>query len=203
VVRFVPLLLLVACSGESPLEMISGGSSSSSDGTTSSDGSADAGTPEKIEPGMTFKAKEKTGLLIMPGTTTGPPPPAEGITRGQCGDLSDGGPVKGPGCLTGTIECGQTIIGHTIGGVELYNTRFYEKHFCTPGTTNHDSGDERIYSLRAPEGKKRLWVTLDSPCADLDLAVIKFAGGDCPNIDSTIPDCEMWPKPGTKRGSTN
>lgn len=195
-VRLLTLLLLVGCSGNNPLEGISGGGSSSS----GSGGEAGGAEPaEKIEPGMTFKAKEKTGLLIMPGTITGPPPPAEGITRGQCGDLSDGGPVSGPGCISGVVECGQTIIGHTKGGVQRFDTRFYEKHFCTPGTTNHSGGDERVYHLRAPEGKKRLWVTLDTPCADLDLAVIKYSGGDCPTIDSVVPDCEMWPKPGSKR----
>jgi len=158
---------------------------------------AGGGSSEPLTPGQTFKAKEKT--LILPGKTTGPPPPAEGITRRQCGDLSDGGPVNGPGCITAEIECGQTIIGHTRGGVDKFNTRFYEKHFCTPATTNHNGGDERVYLLRSPEGRKRLWVTLDTPCADLDLAVIKFAGGDCPSIDDNVQDCEMWPKPGHKR----
>lgn len=195
-VRFLTLLLLVGCTDSNPL---TGGGGGSSDGSGGSDGSDGAGPPEKIEAGTTFKAKEKTGLLILPGTISGPPPPAEGITRGQCGDLSDGGAVSGPGCVTAEIECGQTVIGHTKGGVQMFDTRFYEKFFCTPATTNHNGGDERVYHLVAPDGKKRLWVTLDTPCADLDLAVIKYGGSDCPNLDSVVPDCEMWPKSGSKR----
>jgi hypothetical protein len=175
-----------------------GGDAASGEEGEEGDAAADAGgSSAPLTPGQTFKAKEKT--LILSGKTTGPPPPAEGITRRQCGDLSDGGPVAGPGCITAEIECGQTIIGHTRGGVEKFNTRFWEKHFCTPATTNHNGGDERVYYLRSPEGRKRLWVTMDSPCADLDLAVIKYAGGDCPDIDANIQDCEMWPKPGHKR----
>ncbi len=152
-----------------------------------------------VAAGAKYVAKEKTGLLILPGKTTGPPPPVEGITRRQCGDLSHGGPVDGPDCITAEIECGQTIVGHTVGGVDRFNTRFYEKFFCTPATTNHNGGNERVYYLRAPEKRQRLWVTLDTPCADLDLAVIKVSGPKCPTMDNHVPDCEMWPKPGNKR----
>src|SRR5690606_9292206 len=121
-----------------------------------------------------------------------------GITRKQCKDLDHGGPVA-DGCITADLECGQTIIGHTKGGVEVFNTRFYEAHFCTPATTNHSGGDERIYRIRAPEEMGRIYVTLDTPCADLDLAVIRWSGKGCPTLSSDVADCEMWPKDGTKR----
>jgi hypothetical protein len=210
VTLLLSLLLLSGCD-QLPFDVsqFTGGGSSSDPlnddpdekGGSSSDASDDAASSggAKLEVGQTFKAKEKK--LILQGSQQGkPPPPAEGISRKQCGDLTDGGAAAGPGCATAEIECGQTIIGHTKGGGKMFNTRFYEKHFCTPATTNHNGGDERVYYARAPEGRKRLWFTLDSPCADLDLAVIKYeGGGECPSIDSNIQDCEMWPKDGRKR----
>ena len=61
-------------------------------------------------------------------------------------------------------------MGHTIGGVQRFDSRFYEKQFCTPRITNHDGGNERVYTLEMPEGDWTAYVTLDSPCADLDVA---------------------------------
>jgi len=90
-----------------------------------------------------MQAKPATGLgkLMAAGTKSGPPPIQPGITSSQCGDLEDGGPVAGPDCITGYLECGQTIIGHTKGGVDRFNTRFYEQNFCWPGTIQRDGGD--------------------------------------------------------------
>ncbi len=138
-----------------------------------------------------FKLKERRSIL--PGSISGPPVPEPGIYAGQCDDLEDGGPVNGPGCITGTIQCGETFVGHTIGGVKRFNTRFYEAAFCTPATTNHDGGDERIYRLDMPEGDYTAIVTLDSPCADLDVAAIRHDGDDCPSPSTIIKQCEMWP----------
>ena len=42
-------------------------------------------------------------------------------------------------------------------------------------------------------------VTLDTPCADLDLAAFKYSGEDCPSPGTSTPICDMWPKDGTKR----
>lgn len=132
---------------------------------------------------------------ILPGQISGPPPPEPGIYAGQCDDIRDGGPTKGPSCITDTLTCGQQVVGHTSGGVNRYNTRFYEANFCTPATTNHDGGEERVYRLQVPEGDRTVLVTLDSPCADLDMAALKWQQGDCPTAKSMINQCEMWPKP--------
>jgi len=77
-------------------------------------------------------------------------------------------------------------------------TRWYERSHCTPATTNHDGGDERIYRLEIPDGEWHVDVWLDTPCADLDLAA--FLWNDttrCPT--GTVDRCDMWPKPGTER----
>lgn len=159
--------------------------------------SNEPGHEGKLKPSLRFKARNR--VPILPGTISGPPPPEAGITKSQCKDLEDGGPVEGPGCITGRISCGETVIGHTIGGVRRFDTRFYERAFCTPALTNHDGGDERIYRLDMPDGPWTAVVTLDTPCADLDLAAIRWDGDDCPTPSHIIHQCEMWPKDGTAR----
>lgn len=143
-----------------------------------------------------------TPAVVTPPTPTpsSSDDPAAVITTSNCGDVSDGGPVAGPACITGTVSCGDTVAGHTKGGTSTFDTRFYEAKYCTPATTNHDSGDERVYALTMPAGNHRAIVTLDTPCADLDLAAVRVPGFDaCPTVDTDVPQCEMWPKPGTQR----
>jgi hypothetical protein len=125
--------------------------------------------------------------------------PEAGVNSDHCDDIENGGPVEGNTCVTETIECGQTIIGHTIGGVNRFDSRFYEAQFCTPRLTNHDGGDERVYLLKVPEGDYTAVATLDTPCADLDLAAMRYNGDDCPTKSHNINQCEMWPKDGTAR----
>ena len=134
---------------------------------------------------------------LLPGTDTSLPWPKPALTAAECNDLTEGGDVP-DGCFTGTIACDQTVVGHTRGGIDRFSTEFYAKHFCTPATTNHDGGDERVYRFRSP-GRHRVYFTLDTPCADLDLTVLRWDGSGCPKIDSDVLDCDMWPKEGTER----
>lgn len=145
------------------------------------------------------RVKMRERRNILPGNISGPPPPEPGITRDECDAIQDGGPMKGDDCVTDVIRCGDTVVGHTIGGVNRYNTRFYEKNFCTPSTTNHNGGDERVYRLDVPDGDHTALVTMDSPCADLDLAALKARPGACPREGHSLPQCEMNPKDGTQR----
>lgn len=130
----------------------------------------------------------------LPGTNTGPEAPDPAVTDDMCDDVEDGGPVAGPDCITAEIQCGETIVGHTKGGTDRYNSKFYDSKFCTPMTTNHDGGDERVYRLQMPAGDHRATVWLDTPCADLDLAALMVTAKDsCPDIKGNVPRCEMWP----------
>ncbi len=140
-----------------------------------------------------IELRERRNLL--PGNISGPPPPEPGIYASQCDDIKDGGSSRGPDCVTDVIKCGQTVVGHTLGGVNRYNTRFYEANFCTPATTQHDSGEERVYRIDVPAGDRTVLVTMDSPCADLDMAALKWNQDKCPTAKSMITQCEMWPKP--------
>jgi hypothetical protein len=132
--------------------------------------------------------------------TLGPDEPPFAATEDNCDDLQDGGPVQGPDCVTAEVKCGEVVYGHTLGGTNRFTTKFYERWRCAPATTNHDSGDERVYLLRMPEGEHHVDVWLDTPCADLDLAVMRVKEFQaCPDLDTLVPTCDMWPKPGRKR----
>ncbi|NCG20264.1 MAG: hypothetical protein GWP91_14745 [Rhodobacterales bacterium] len=141
------------------------------------------------------KIKVRERRNILPGNISGPAPPEAGITAGQCDDITHGGPTTGPDCISGVLRCGDAIVGHSIGGMRRYNTRFYEANFCTPATTNHDGGEERVYRLDMPDGDWSAQVTFDSPCADLDIAALKWNDTTCPSAKAMVTQCEMRPRP--------
>ncbi|TNF29375.1 MAG: hypothetical protein EP329_15915 [Deltaproteobacteria bacterium] len=175
----------------------SGGGSTTSGGGTLSVGSTDDDGPRgPISIGARTTPAPKQ--LIAPGTSTALPPPPIAVDASQCKDLSEGGELKVNDYITDTIKCGQTVIGHTRGGVNKFNTKFWEKQTCWPATVQHDGGDERVYKFVA-ETKGRVYFTLDSPCADLDLMAMHWSGSSAPTIDSDVPDCEAKIKDGTKR----
>jgi len=159
--------------------------------------SSEPGHDGPLEPSMRFTARARRSIL--PGSIAGPPPPEPGITASQCSELTHGGAVSGPGCVTDVLRCGETLVGHTVGGVDRFDSRFYEKQFCTPRITNHDGGDERVYRLDMPDGDWTALVTLDTPCADLDLAALRWDGDDCPTIGHSLSHCEMDIENGTAR----
>jgi hypothetical protein len=138
---------------------------------------------------------------LLGGSDTSLPWPVPGIGASQCQDLTDGGPIQDDGFLTGELHCDETIIGHTRGGVQLFDTEFYEQGFCTPATTQHDGGDERIYLFRAPPGRHRVYWTLDTPCADLDVTAIRWKRPGYPKLSDArgLADCETLRKDGTER----
>ncbi|MFT7521550.1 MAG: hypothetical protein ACI9MC_003701 [Kiritimatiellia bacterium] len=126
-------------------------------------------------------------------------PTPEQAFRGDtllCDKVPEGQPLAGPDCATAEITCGQTIVGHTKGGVNRYDTRFYERNFCWPGTRNHSGGDERVYMFdanksprfRAGDKRQRVSVTFNSPCADLSFTHMLGQINVCPTDSSRICD---------------
>jgi hypothetical protein len=148
-----------------------------------------------VVPGLKLPSRERK--LILPGFSSTPPEPESPISSSQCDDITDGGAPNGPGCITDTIQCGQTVIGHTKGGSDRFDSRFYDDHFCWPATVNHDGGDERVYRLEVPAGEWRTFAWLDTPCADLDLFGMLWNGDDCPAPGATVTRCEANLKSGT------
>ncbi|MBN2798836.1 MAG: hypothetical protein JXX28_06770 [Deltaproteobacteria bacterium] len=153
--------------------------------------------PETVAVGEKLEVREKRPL--WQSKEPGPPPPEVALSAGQCNDFVDGGPVKGPDCVTDQIACGQTVIGHTRGGVDRFDTHFWEKKQCWPGTVNHNTGDERVYRLNLPDGKIMATATLDTPCADLDLMGFRWTGDTCPTVEHAVNQCESMRKPGKTR----
>lgn len=142
---FSALLLVTGCGKKSPEVAPSPGASASSQAASAT--SARVSTSDPTE----ARAAAASGKL-------------------SCA-LESGGGRAGPDCVTAEIACGQRIVGHTKGGVNLYNTRWYEKNTCWPATRNHDGGDERVYVFypdKSPrfqrgETRQRVTVTFDSP----------------------------------------
>ena len=152
-------------------------------------------TPQQFEQ---LKITPPGGAQILPPLPRVVPPdgprfPDTVIEREQCGDLEDGGPTK-DSCITAEVHCDEMVIGHTLGGVERYDSVFYEKKFCWPRTMNHDGGDERVYRLEMPPGEWRAFVTMHTPCADLTLAGIRHDANSCPDMRDMVRQCEMAPK---------
>lgn len=189
------VMTLTGCSGDAP----------SSDGTSVAPSSAPApgpgSAPIAAQPIDRGPNVQPVGLGSQGGYT---PPPAEpeegppaGLNASQCSEIADGGPNDG--CVTGEIHCGETVVGHTRGGITHFDTKFYEKKFCTPSTTHHNEGDERVYKFQAPDGDFMATVYLDTPCTDLDMAAFKWDGQGCPTVSDAVGNCEMWPKDGSAR----
>ena len=181
------IVLLFACFGSADRSSAPSGGEASGSGATTA--------PEPSE------APAKPHVAILPGAITGPAPePGQALTAAQCSEMQDGGPLAaGSDFLTAEVKCGDVVLGHTRGGVERFNTKFYEKNFCTPGTTQHDGGDERVYRLQL-KAQERARITLDTPCANLDVAAIQSASGATALPTEALGQrCEMVAMKGTTR----
>lgn len=130
-------------------------------------------------------------IMKPASAVTAPEWPIGLVEPDMCGEITDGGPVSADGCITDELRCGDNIIGHTVGGIDQYDTAFYEKKFCWPATVKHDEGNERVYKLKMPSGEWRAWVTLYAPCGDLNVAAIRHDADTCPTMEDKIKVCEM------------
>jgi len=141
------------------------------------------------------EASARPGLASVLGLGASGPPP--GLTADQCQDVPQGGALAGPDCVTRDIACGQTLVDHTRGGVNRYDTRFYERNACWPATRDHSGGDERVYRFiaddtprfQAGEQRQRVTVYFDSPCADLTFTKMLGQSPDaCPDAPARLCD---------------
>ena len=204
----LPTLLVFALTGCDQIKKTIHDATADGGGSSSSDGGGDDDGGEPVEVGK-HKSKKGGGGLI--NQVIGPAGPAPGIGGGQCDDLKDGGKPKGPSCLTDVIKCGDTIVGHTKGGTNLYNTKFYERNTCWPGTRNHNGGDERVYMFVADdsprfkkgEDRQRISVYFDSPCADLTFsAMYTNRKNQCPGPNDSVKWCDSA-NPFTRKANRN
>lgn len=159
-----------------------------------------SGAPPADQPVTVGRTKLELARTYLPFSVSGStdPVPKVAVGPGQCTMIENGGPAR-DGCVTDEIHCGDTVIGATKGGVERYDTAFYRRNFCWPDTVSHESGDERVYHLPLPDGDMRVVLTLDTPCADLDVAAMWSNGSSCPSSQAVLPRCEMARSDGTTR----
>ncbi|MCB9794857.1 MAG: hypothetical protein H6741_19300 [Alphaproteobacteria bacterium] len=96
----------------------------------------------------------------------------------------------GPGCLSGTIACGETVYGTTDGGDNLMEADLYRASFCFVPYGDYD-GPERVYALEIPRDT-RATVHIDTSCTDLAHAIMRWPDEDrCPYGDQfLISECE-------------
>lgn len=93
------------------------------------------------------------------------------------------------GCLTGTLSCGDEVLGTTVGGESSWGDEFYASAFCFPAGDRH-SGPERVYRLELP-AYTQATISLQSDCEDLDLAAVAWAyDGRCPTPQHRVAECE-------------
>lgn len=148
--------------------------------------------PELVNPAAPIDQK----WIMKPSTKVSQPDwPVALLSPEQCGDAFDEAPPE-EGCVTQELKCGDNLIGQTLGGGQRFDTAFYAKKHCWPATVKHDEGEERVYRLTVPEGEWRAWVTLYSPCADLNVAAMRWDDSTCPTIDDKVKTCEMSVKTG-------
>ncbi len=102
----------------------------------------------------------------------------------------------GPDCVTATIACGETVEGTTVGGGDHFDGDRYLHSYCFPTTIDSHKGPDRVYALNIEAGQ-RATIKLKSPCADLDLAVLRWQKtGSCPGPSAGISECEGVNKSG-------
>jgi hypothetical protein len=98
--------------------------------------------------------------------------------------------VAGPGCVTAPITCGDTIQGTTVGGTRHFDGDRYVHSYCFPTTEDSHRGTERVYAFQLQTDQRATFV-LKSPCADLDLAVLRWEKADrCPGPSESVSECE-------------
>jgi hypothetical protein len=107
--------------------------------------------------------------------------------------ISTGPPTND--CVTSTLSCDTRKIDTLKRGYALYGAAAYQAWYC--GWTGGDpwSGSERVYAFEHP-GTGTVTFTLDTPCAEMDLVVLRWgyfaSEGTCPTEStSLISECEM------------
>ncbi len=131
---------------------------------------------------------EETGQGIPGDADTDTDADTDSDTDADCVPL-DPDPVPGPDCLSGTIGCGETITATTVGGSEAFDAARYEDAYCFIPYVSYD-GAERVYAFVLQADSTASFV-LDSPCADLDLVVMRWdEEASCPGSDHLISECQ-------------
>lgn len=132
------------------------------------------------------------------GETDGGFPTDTGGDGGTDDPLCDQSISTGPpdeACVTSSLSCDTRKLDTLKRGNAEFGADEYQAWYC--GWTGGDpwSGRERVYSFSHP-GTGTVTFTLDTPCAEMDLVVVRWgyfaSEGSCPTEStSLISECEM------------
>lgn len=107
----------------------------------------------------------------------------------DCNNSPDPDPIGGPDCVTQALSCGDRITATTEGGQADLDGASYQSWYCLIGTSSDYGGSERVYRFEHP-GTGNVNITLTSPCADLDLIVLRWESDTCPTGDNSVLECD-------------
>lgn len=124
----------------------------------------------------------------------GPPPPAPKLQQADC-EVEYETPKAGG--ISSVLQCGGFFGGTTEGGTSSFGDEFYQRAFCSPARKRYDDSPEAIYAFELPANNQAT-ITLDSPCAELDLVAIAWTLDGLPTTAQVgrVRECEMNAKSG-------
>ncbi|MCK6502819.1 hypothetical protein L6R53_05375 [Myxococcota bacterium] len=164
------------------------------DGGSDDGGSEDGGTDDGGDGGGTADGGGDGGGTDADGGG-GDGGGGDGGTEDPICDLDIGTGAPRQACVTATLACGEERVDTLVGGEAAFGAEEYEAWYCSYTGGDPWAGKERVYAFTHP-GTGNVTFTLDSPCAEMDLAVLRWGywatDGECPSGSSTlVSECEM------------
>jgi len=107
-----------------------------------------------------------------------------------CDEPIEPGAIVGPDCLSGALECGETVTNTTEGGESSLHGGDYQSWYCMTGEETDWTGNERMYDFVHP-GTGSVSVSLSSPCGSLQLIVMAWSDEEsCPYPGVSVLECD-------------
>lgn len=146
------------------------------------------GREEVTTPATGATPASTTSAPTAPAGSSAPP----ALPRPSSADCEASYDAPVHGGVSGTLQCGAEFSGTTTGGRSSFGDEFYQRAFCSPARQSYDDAPEAIYAFELPANDQAT-ITLDSPCADLDLAAIAWSLDGLPTTAQVgrVRECEM------------
>jgi hypothetical protein len=92
-------------------------------------------------------------------------------------------------CVSGPLNCGESLVSTTIGGLSESTGVEYSSWFCAVVGSDSYTGPERVYRFDHP-GTGNATIELESPCGELDVFAAFWSDDTCPTADHSVGECE-------------
>jgi len=140
------------------------------------------------DPGKSASTEDEeapTELPLSPSSQASAPPPGPEL---DC--EADVPSLSSTGCAISEIGCGSIVTARIGSGSSRFSDDFYLSKHCGVYQNGYDAPDA-VYALELPANKRAV-VFLESPCADLHLASVKWGDSQsCPTTQHNTGPCEM------------